>query len=424
MPKDVFPSPDAIESGVELPDRFEVDSSSYEPESIGDSDFIPSPEQSGFLSSDARFRAFVGGVGTGKTTTSILAAFQASEVAKRGMLVAPNYTMVEEPLLSETKELARHLHGGIKKVKHSPPPKLVLANDSEILFRSADKPDTLRGPNIGFLGVDEAAMVSKEAWKVLIGRVRTEPEKAWVTTTPKGRNWVYEFFVENFDETKYWVQASTENAPWLSDDYVESLKGDYSEELRRQEMEGEFVSMGGNVFSYDDFIRDEIPSELGPTVVGIDPAGGGKDETGIVACCRKGETFFVLEDGTTAGRPNTWASAAVRLYNKWSADKIVAERQYGGDMVKEILSGIDPTVPVDDVPAIQGKRLRADPVIAKYEQGRVVHNKHADLSDLEEQMVTWDPDGNMSPDRFESEVYALRELITVGPQVESGVLFV
>jgi phage terminase large subunit-like protein len=380
-----------------------------------------SPEQYRFLNSDRRFRGFFGGLGTGKTTVAILAALGACEEASRGMLIEPSFPAVEDILIPEIEDYAEKVFG-IKNFKRSPPPKLELGNGSEILFRSAEAgPEKLRGPNLGFFGIDEAAYVNEEVWDVMLGRLRRPPEKAWVTTTPKNFNWVYEVFVENHNDTKYWVNADTRNAPWLSGEYIQSLENKYSAEMQRRELGGEFVALGGDVFRSSDIQRSDVPKALDQVAIGLDPAGGGADETGIVCVGRLGESFYVLGDRSGDLRPNTWARRVVDMKEEYSADFVVVEKNYGGDMVTSTLSGIG-SLPIREETAMENKRQRADPVVARYEQGRVYHTRTFD--ELEKQMLTWDPDSSKSPDRIDALVYAMKGVMDTAPQVESEILFV
>lgn len=167
--------------------------------------------------------------------------------------------------------------------------------------------------------------------------------------------------------------------------------------------------------------------ELGRIVVGLDPSGSKHgDEAGVVAaglapCARcaaeRGledppEHGFVLEDESGQLSAAEWARRAVRLYERWRADRIAAEKNYGGEMVRQTLRGADggDVAAVKLVSAKKGKSLRAAPVATLYEDGKVHHV--GTLPDLESQMTGWDPveRPRQSPDRVDALVYALTEL--------------
>jgi phage terminase large subunit-like protein len=121
----------------------------------------------------------------------------------------------------------------------------------------------------------------------------------------------------------------------------------------------------------------------------------------------------VLADATVeAALPTDWAAAAIRLYRRLDADCIVAEVNQGGEMVTAVLRTVDATVPVKAVRANRGKWLRAEPVAALYQQGRVRHAER--FSALEDEMCDFGPDGlagGRSPDRVDALVWALTELM-------------
>ena len=119
---------------------------------------------------------------------------------------------------------------------------------------------------------------------------------------------------------------------------------------------------------------------------------------------------YVLADETVRAAPNVWAGRAIAAFREWKADRIVAETNNGGEMVEAVLRGIDATIPYQAVTATRGKRTRAEPISALYEQGRVHHVGTFEL--LEDQQCTWNPDTDLkSPDRMDALVWALTELL-------------
>lgn len=119
-----------------------------------------------------------------------------------------------------------------------------LVNGLEIFWRSADNPDRLRGPNLGWAWVDEAAFVSEEAWKVILGRLRLEPGRAWGTTTPNGQNWLYRRCV--VEDLGYGVHhAHTRDNVFNLASYAEDLAREYEGDplYAAQELAGEFVDL-------------------------------------------------------------------------------------------------------------------------------------------------------------------------------------
>jgi phage terminase large subunit-like protein len=152
-----------------------------------------------------------------------------------------------------------------------------------------------------------------------------------------------------------------------------------------------------------------------PTSMNKPPASArtGADACGIVAAGRADNgTIYVIADETSSGlSPQAWATKAIALWRKLSADALVVEVNQGGDMVRAVIGEADASVPVTAVRATRGKWLRAQPVAALYEQGRV---KHAGVFPaLEDEMCDFGFDGlsdGRSPDRLDAMVWAVTAL--------------
>lgn len=150
-------------------------------------------------------------------------------------------------------------------------------------------------------------------------------------------------------------------------------------------------------------------------VVGVDPSGGEgrrNAEVGLVAAgIGEDGLAYVLEDASARLGPAAWGKKAVALYQRHQADRIVAERNFGGDMVAHVLRTVDPSAPIKLVTASRGKAARAEPIAALYEQGKVRH-LGAHIA-LEDEMASWDPlaDSGPSPNRVDALVWALTELM-------------
>ena len=162
--------------------------------------------------------------------------------------------------------------------------------------------------------------------------------------------------------------------------------------------------------------------ELSRIVVGIDPAvssGESSAETGIVAVGADANgNAYVLDDKSIKGSPVEWANAAIALYHRSSADRIVVEANQGGDMVRHTLQTVESNIPIKTVHASRGKRTRAEPVAALYEQNKVKHV--GSFPQLEDQMCSWTTD-SQSPDRLDALVWAVTELL-VGAKLPPAVI--
>jgi Terminase RNaseH-like domain len=154
--------------------------------------------------------------------------------------------------------------------------------------------------------------------------------------------------------------------------------------------------------------------ELVRVVVAVDPSGGDKernDEVGLIVVGIDAQKHgFVLADHSGRYSPETWASKAVALYRQFKADRIVAEANFGGQMVESTIRVVGPNVPVKLVHASRGKQARAEPVAALYEQGKMHHC--GTFIGLEDEMVTWVPlTSTDSPNRVDALVWAATELL-------------
>lgn len=169
-----------------------------------------------------------------------------------------------------------------------------------------------------------------------------------------------------------------------------------------------------------DALRVKGAPEMRRIVVAVDPSGtrgdGGGDDIGIVVAGLGIDGHgYVIEDGTCQLSPEGWGRRAVELYHRNSADRIVGERNFGGDMVRFTVATADKRAAFKEVVASRGKAVRAEPISALYEQGRVHHVGH--FADLEDQMCNFTASGYVgegSPDRADALVWALTELMVDG----------
>jgi PBSX family phage terminase large subunit len=199
-------------------------------------------KQSDFVFCDDLYTAFIGGIASGKSyggaVKSLLAAGKGKSL---GMIVAPTYTMLQDVCWRAVSDMARE---AIVKANTSKMT-MTFKGGGEILFRSADNPERLRGSNLNWTWIDEAGSCSSGTWEIIIGRLRAgnAAGKLWVTSTPKGRNWLY-----RVSDSMTIFRASTMENPYLAQEYIDAITKNYHGEFARQEIYGEFVSMEGVVY--------------------------------------------------------------------------------------------------------------------------------------------------------------------------------
>ena len=156
----------------------------------------------------------------------------------------------------------------------------------------------------------------------------------------------------------------------------------------------------------------------------MDPAvtsAEGSDETGIITAGMDANGhYYILDDSSGVRSPLESARETVRAYWLWHANDIIAESNQGGDMVSDLIRTVDRRPRVKLVRATRGKRIRAEPIASLYEQGLVHHvGRH---QKLEEQLCTWNPLSNDSPDRLDALVWALTDLSSKKPAYQEPIV--
>lgn len=208
-----------------------------------------------FVACTERFTAFIAGIGSGKTFAGAVKGAHLSRPGTLGLVVAPTYPMLRDATLRSYAELL-----GDRLEVHKGEMLGRIRGGGEILFRSADQPDRLRGPNIHWAHIDEGALCPAGAWDITIGRLRAggTAGPCFITSTPKGRNWLY----EKAEQMRIF-RAHTRDNPYLAREFVDSLEAAYSGKFALQELGGEFVGFEGLV--YDEFGRDtHLAERAGP----------------------------------------------------------------------------------------------------------------------------------------------------------------
>jgi phage terminase large subunit-like protein len=313
---------------------------------------------------------------------------------------------------------------------------------------TAEKPNRLRGPQHHWGWADEIAawQYPQEAWDMMMLGLRVgDMPQACVTTTPKPIKLIIDLFNEATEGFKLRealdgapllaqklptvidVSTSYENRANLSESwYDRTIKAYEGTSLYDQEVLAHILTdIQGALWKMAliestrirlDPVTLEVPPlpDFNRIVIAVDPAvtsSQHSNETGIMVCARGVNGHgYLLGDFSGRWTPNEWASRAVREFHERKADRIVAEQNQGGEMVKATIHTVDPNVSVKLVTATRGKIVRAEPIAAKYEQGKIHHV--GTFGALEAQMTTWTPDSGLeSPDRFDALVWGMTELL-------------
>jgi phage terminase large subunit-like protein len=206
-------------------------------------------KQMQFLESKALWRAFVGGIGSGKSWIGALDMIRRAKPDRLYLVTAPTYPMLSDASFRSFATVAQELEVvAAGDVKVSPPQSIKLITGAEILFRSTDNPEMLRGPNLSGVWMDEASLSKREAFDILIGRLRQGGEMGWgtATFTPKGKlHWTYKMFGLGAQDTDL-IHARSEENPFLPKDFVANIRKQYTAQQIKQELGGSFIDSGGN----------------------------------------------------------------------------------------------------------------------------------------------------------------------------------
>jgi len=368
----------------------------------------------------------LGGRGAGKTFAGAYWLHeQARQAAKTFALVGPALHDVREVMVEGPSGLKAMATGAERPRWEAGRKRLVWTSGSVAYAFSAEDPDSLRGPQFHAAWADEFC-TWREPERVLsnlrLGLRRGDDPRLVITTTPRPIPALRRLLAEPDLEISRGGTAA--NAANLSPGFLGHLRSIYGgTRLEAQEIEGRLVETEGALFRAEDLARARgaRPAVLDRVVVAVDPpVSAGGDACGIVVVGRRDGRAFVLADRSAHGlSPMGWARRAVAAATEFGADRIVAEANQGGDMVRSVLVQAGAETPVRLVHATRGKRARAEPVAALYEQGRVVHC--AAMPALEEELMALGAEeGGRSPDRADALVWAVTHLLVTpasGPRI-------
>jgi phage terminase large subunit-like protein len=382
------------------------------------------------------------GRGEGKTRSA--AEWVREEVkarrARRIILAGPTAPIVRDVMIEGESGLLA-VHSNRERPRYYPSKRRVVwPNGAFALVMSSDEPELARGAQSDLLWGEEIG-----AWRYPVAffdnlnlglRLGQHP-RGMLTLTPKPIKLIKRLVQQAKDQPQrvHLTRGSTfDNVANLPESTLDDLRYRYEGTRQgEQELYGKLLTdTPGAMWTWALIDDARLPEGLMPTrdkwehvVVAVDPAVTAKaesNETGII--CGFTATVngilhaYVVRDLSGRWEATEWPKVAVRAYHLLSADRIVAEVNNGGDLVEGAVRVVDSDVSYRSVTASRGKRTRAEPVVALYEQGRVHHV--GDLSILEEQMTTYVPGvsdkadeetGSTSPDRVDALVWLIFELI-------------
>lgn len=287
----------------------------------------------------------------------------------------------------------------------------------------------------------------QEAWNQMRFGLRIGPNPHWIgSTTPKTRPLIKKIHSGHYRGVVVTQGVSMYQNPHLDEDVRTALEEEYGGTMiGRQELLGLLIDEDENalwsraVIDASRISARKVPN-LGRISVGVDPSGGA-GEQGIVVVGKSKERLsplvlpdevypdgvpqpsikprhlgYVLDDRTVTMKPEGWGRAAVKAAVDWEADEIFVEINYGGDMcvstIRSAMETMGVTIPIRTVRATRGKAIRAQPVSALSYGGAWLHA--GTFEHLEDQMTTWSPEADWSPDRLDGSVWNAHGLRLVG----------
>jgi PBSX family phage terminase large subunit len=283
-----------------------------------------------------------------------------------------------------------------------------------------ERTEKILGNEYATIFFNEASQISYESFEILLTRLNP-PEglrgKILLDYNPPSKkHWGYKIFHERkypdgrpVPENDYAVlKMNPVDNRFVSKEYMDTLET-LSARKKKRFRDGEYSDDLGTLWQRTWFKYDNKIESFSRIVIGVDPTGTKTgDEVGIIISGIKDEKFYILDDYSLHGTPKEWADEVNAAYQKWKADIVVAEKNYGGDMVESTLKNSNSTMNVKLITSSRGKILRAEPISALYEQGKVIHRTL--FNDLEDEMCMYEESSDFSPNRLDAAVFALAEL--------------
>jgi len=296
-------------------------------------------------------------------------------------------------------------------------------NGSRIFIGGTDQKERIEkilGTEYATIYFNEVSQFPYDTIETLITRLnppQNVPAKIIMDLNPNSKSgWVYKIFHERKfpdgrkvpeGDYKRILMNPADNLKNISKHYLNFLDT-LSAAKRKRYKDGEYQDDGGTLWKRGWIQYDNAEKRYQRIVIGVDPSGSvDGDEVGIVAAGKHADRYYVLDDYSLNGTPAEWAAEVVNLYKKWKADCIVAESNFGGQMVSHTIQTVDNSVKVKLTHSSRGKMVRAEPISALYERGLVKHR--TPFLNMEDELCSFDGTGK-SPNRLDALVFAVAEL--------------
>jgi phage terminase large subunit-like protein len=412
------------------------------------SGFTPTAKQReaiGLLQSGKRHVLLVGGARSGKTTLLV------HEIARRALQPEPSRHAIlrlhgnaarSSIALDTLPKVFGLWFPDVHLKSHRTEGYFSLSNGSEIWIGGlddSDRVDKILGREYATVFLNECSQIPYSSVLIALTRlaqvVRDLTQAAYYDLNPTNKgHWTNLLFgekrdpisrlpLDNPDDYERLFLNPVDNAVNLSAEYLKSLER-LPERHRKRFFEGAYIDdLENALFNYEAIARARVtgigPAQCGRVVVAVDPSGASSredesaDEIGIVVAARGQDGHaYILDDRSLRDAPAVWGRVVVQAFHEYGADRIVAEENFGGEMVRFVILAADPCARVHVISASRGKVLRAEPVSALYERGLVHHvGRFGTLEDQLCAFTTAGYRGEGSPDHADALVFAVTELL-------------
>ena len=372
---------------------------------------------------------------SGKTTGLAIRAVKRFLDGKRVLYAAPTYDQTDRFWVEVKRMLMPLVDAGVLRLNETTRLIEVPGTENRIRAKTAWNANTLRGDYADELILDEWQLMDENAWDEVGAPMLldNDGDAVFLYTPPslasrgqskaKDRRHAAKMFKAAQDDPDWdAIHFTSHSNPHISARAIGRLTSRMSALAIRQEIDAEDIEeVPGALWTRDiiRYVREEDKPDMVRVVVAVDPTGSLANPAGIVVAGLGTDGLgYVLADLSDAGlSPDAWARRAVTAYYDYEADRIVAERNYGGDMVEATVKVVDPLVPYRDVNATRGKARRAEPVSALYEKDATGNPENArvyhvgEFPELEEEYCSWTQDATWSPNRLDAAVWALTDLL-------------
>lgn len=368
------------------------------------------------------FWIILSGRGGGKTKSGSQWLRNMTRYTPRLCMVAPTASDLRDVMIEGESGIMRSCEeAGF--LPHWEPSKkrLTFPNGAIAIGYTAEEPDRLRGRNDGAAWLDEAAHYENVTyvWDMVMYGLRTgKHPRVAITTTPTPSPWLKMMVAD--PDSRVVVVPTFANEENLAPAFIKQMREKYAGTRQgRQELYGEILEDVEGALWHDEILeatRRLTTPMMVRVVIAVDPAGTStkrSDETGIVVMGLGVDGhLYLLDDQSGKYTPLEWARQVQVAYEMFHADLVVAETNYGGEMVTSNLrTNLGTFARVQEVNSRRGKLIRAEPVYGLFEQDRAHLAGH--FPELEAQLCSWVPGTGKSPDRLDAMVHGAHALISL-----------